>query len=136
LREDDGLPKGRNWAVFLSFFWEKIEMFRNWKSISGGGFVFVLTFFVASVVQADYVYMGTLKQGCADTGCQKTSVSSSSGKNRTSEAYVNLAQAIRSANVQSQKSRPQSSGSSFTNTPTPQIATKTVPSPGLPILKR
>ena len=100
-------------------------MFRNWKSISGVGFVFVLTFFVASVVQADYVYMGTLKQGCADTGCQKTSVSSSSGKNRTSEAYMNLAQAIRSANVQSQKSRPQSSISLSTNTSTPQKAIST-----------
>ena len=27
LRGDDGLPKERNWAVFLSFFWRKLKCF-------------------------------------------------------------------------------------------------------------
>ena len=109
-------------------------MFR--KSVQRVSLAFVLSFFVAAIAKADYVYMGTMRQGCADIGRYKTPVSPSPGKNKTSTAYLNLAQAIRSADVQSQKSRPQSSGSSFTNTPTPQIATKTVPSPGQPILKR
>lgn len=132
-------PPCCRWSATVQRFWvlkkkKGIRMFRNRKSIKMVGLAFVLSFFVATIAQADYVYMGTMRPGCADIGCYKTSVSPSPGKNKTSTAYLNLAQAFRSANVQSQKSRPQSSVSSSTNIPTPQNA-KTV-APGSPILNR